>query len=445
MNTTHDQNAALAPSPLAGEAKENGWGEGVADAHPVSIPKSHPPHAPLLFSTRHGEIMLGGTSISQLAARLGTPFYAYDASLIRSRVAELRAVLPSSIQLHYAIKANPYPPLLQLMAGLVDGGDIASSGELAAALQAGFKPQTISFAGPGKRDAELEAALHAGITVNIESEGELERLRILGQRLGIRPRIALRINPDFELKGAGMRMGGGAKPFGIDSEQAPIILNKIKQMEIEFQGLHIFSGSQSLNSEAIMQAHGAALLLAHELLNTSGLSCPHINIGGGLGIPYFPGEQRLDPAPIGTHLQQLLEEHADWLGESKLILELGRYLVGEAGIYVTRVVERKTSRGETFLICDGGMHHHLALSGNLGQVIRKNYPLYLAHQADTPATETVNIHGPLCTPLDILGHKIALPRADVGDLIVVTQSGAYGASASPVNFLGHPPAAEILL
>jgi len=405
----------------------------------------NPTHAPLLFPIQHGEIMLGGTSVSQLAARLGTPFYAYDASLICSRIAELRAVLPGSVQLHYAIKANPYPPLLSLMAGLVDGGDIASSGELATALQTGFKPQTISFAGPGKRDAELEAALHAGITVNIESAGELERLHNIGQRLGLRPRVALRINPDFELKGAGMRMGGGAKPFGIDSEQAPAILKKIKQMEIEFQGLHIFSGSQSLNSEAIMQAHGAALLLAHDLLTASGLTCPHINIGGGLGIPYFPGEQRLDPAPIGTHLQQCIDEHSAWLGETKLILELGRYLVGEAGLYVTRIVERKTSRGETFLICDGGMHHHLALSGNLGQVIRKNYPVYLAHQADAPATESVNIHGPLCTPLDILGHKIALPHSDVGDLLVVTQSGAYGPSASPVNFLGHPPAMEVLI
>ncbi|HES75556.1 MAG TPA: pyridoxal-dependent decarboxylase, exosortase A system-associated [bacterium] len=402
------------------------------------------PHAPLLFSTQHGEIVLGGTVVSQLAARLGTPFYAYDASLIQARIAELRAALPPCIQLHYAIKANPYPPLLRHIVGLVDGGDIASSGELSAALQAGFKPHTISFAGPGKRDAELEAALHADITVNIESAGELERLRILGQKHGLRPRIALRINPDFELKGAGMRMGGGAKPFGIDCEQAPIILKKIKEMEFNFQGLHIFSGSQSLNTEAIMQAHKAALLVARKLFTASGLTCPYINIGGGLGIPYFPGEQRLNPVPIGAHLQKLLEEHSDWLGESKLILELGRYLVGEAGIYVTRIVERKTSRGEIFLICDGGMHHHLALSGNLGQVIRKNYPVYIANQADAPATEVVNIHGPLCTPLDILGHKIALPRAEVGDLIVVTQSGAYGLSASPVNFLSHPPAAEIL-
>lgn len=404
-----------------------------------------PSHAPLLFEVRQGELHIGGQAVSILAERLGTPFYAYDVRLIEARVAALRAVLPSRVQLHYAIKANPFQPLMQRMAQLVDGGDVASAGELEKALEAGFRPESISFAGPGKRDRELEAALRAGITLNVESRGELERLVSLGGRLGIQPRIALRINPDFELKGSGMRMGGGAKPFGIDAEQTPDLLRDIKQMDILFQGLHVFTGSQSLSSEAIMQAQSGAMRLARQLLEDAGLAFRHINIGGGFGIPYFPGEQRIDPAPIGAHLHALLERHADWLGDAGLILELGRYLVGEAGVYVTRVIDRKTSRGETFLICDGGMHHHLALSGNLGQVIRKNYPLVLAQRADAPAEESVNIHGPLCTPLDVLGHTMALPRADVGELLAVTQSGAYGLTASPVRFLGHPEAKEVLL
>lgn len=404
-----------------------------------------PSHAPLLFEVRDGELLVGGESVAALARCLGTPFYAYDANLIRARVAELRAALPERVQIHYAIKANPFPPLLRLMSGLVDGGDVASSGELGKALEAGFKPDSLSFAGPGKRDGELEAALRAGITVNVESRGELERLARLGERLGIRPKVALRINPDFELKGSGMRMGGGAKPFGIDAEMASDILREINRMDVDLDGMHVFTGSQSLHMEAIMQAQSGALGLARQLLETAALPFRHINIGGGLGIPYFPGEQRLDPSPIGAHLHELLEEHAGWLGTAQVILEMGRYLVGEAGVYVTRVVDRKTSRGETFLICDGGMHHHLALSGNLGQVIRKNYPVYLATRVEAPAEEIVNIHGPLCTPLDVLGHKLALPRADVGDLIAVTQSGAYGLTASPVNFLGHPLAAEILV
>ena len=403
-----------------------------------------PSHAPLLFKVRHGELYVGEETVSVLAERLGTPFYAYDTHLVRQRVAELRAVLPSRVQLHYAIKANPFPALLHLMAGLVDGADVASSGELEKTLQAGFKPNAVSFAGPGKRDVELELALRADITVNVESRGELIRLMKLGERLGIRPKVALRINPDFELKGSGMRMGGGAKPFGIDAEMAPEIIYEISQMDVEFHGLHIFTGSQSLSAEAIMQAQSGALQLAQALLEEAGLPFSHINIGGGLGIPYFPGEQRLDLAPIGAHLHALLEEHAGWLGVASLILELGRYLVGEAGVYVTRVVDRKTSRGETFLICDGGMHHHLALSGNLGQVIRKNYPVYRAERVDGSAEEVVNIHGPLCTPLDVLGHRVSLPRADVGDLIAISQSGAYGLTASPINFLGHRLAEEFI-
>ncbi|MEW6445891.1 MAG: pyridoxal-dependent decarboxylase, exosortase A system-associated [Pseudomonadota bacterium] len=402
-------------------------------------------HAPLLFKVLHGELLIGGEPVSALAERLGTPFYAYDANLIRQRVADLRTVLPATVQLHYAIKANPFPPLLKLMSGLADGCDVASAGELEKALAASFKPHSISFAGPGKRDAELEAALRAGITVNVESKGELYRLIDSGEQTGIRPKVALRINPDFELKGSGMRMGGGAKPFGIDAEIAPEIIHEIKVLDIEFHGLHIFTGSQSLNEDAIMQAQSGALLLARLLLEETGLPLQYVNIGGGLGIPYFPGEQRLDPCAIGAHLHELLEEHAGWLGDAHVILELGRYLVGESGVYITRVVDRKASRGETFLICDGGMHHHLALSGNLGQVIRKNYPVYLARRVDAPEDEIVNIHGPLCTPLDVLGHKLALPRAEVGELIAITQSGAYGLSASPVRFLGHPEAMEALL
>jgi len=404
-----------------------------------------PAHAPLLFETRAGVLCIGGEPVTTLAERLGTPFYAYDSGLIQQRIRELREVLPSRVLIHYALKANPFPPLLRYMSELVDGCDVASSGELGQAIEAGFRPATISFAGPGKRDTELKTALQEGITVNVESAGELRRLVRLGEQLGIRPQVALRINPDFELKGSGMRMGGGAKPFGVDAEKAPDIIREINLLDIDFHGLHIFTGSQSLNLDAIMQCQSSALELARRLLGESSPPVRHINIGGGLGIPYFPGENRLHIKPIGDHLHYLLEDHGDWLGPAQLILELGRFLVGEAGVYVTRIIDRKSSRGATFLITDGGMHHHLALSGNLGQVLRKNYPVYLAHRVGDPAEEIVNIHGPLCTPLDVLGHKVALPRAEIGDLIAITQSGAYGLTASPVHFLSHPAPAEVLL
>ncbi len=406
---------------------------------------STPLHAPLLFETRAGHLHIGGVPVTALAERLGTPFYAYELRLIRQRIQDLREHLPAAMQLHYALKANPFPPLVSEMAKQVDGCDVASAGELELALEAGFAPGTISFAGPGKRDAELEAALRAGIVVHVESAGELHRLTRLGERQGIAPRIALRLNPPFELKGSGMRMGGGAKPFGIDAELAPKIIREINDLGLELQGLHIFAGSQCLNLQAIVQALSASLELGLGLLQEQGIEVQYINLGGGLGIPYFPGEQRLDIKALGEELHHLLEVHAGGLGAIRPILELGRFLVGEAGAYVTRIIDRKSSRGEVFLITDGGMHQHLALSGQLGQVIRKNYPVYLAHRAEGPEDETLHIHGPLCTPLDVLGKQVALPRAEVGDLLVITQSGAYGLSASPLHFLAHPLPAEVLL
>lgn len=285
--------------------------------------------------------------------------------------------------------------------------------------------------------------------LNIESANELAHAARIGDLLGIRPRVALRINPEFELKSSGMKMGGGAKPFGIDAEQAPRVLEQVAALDLDFQGFHIFSGSQSLRLDAILEAQSHSIELALRLAADSPLAVRHINIGGGLGIPYFPGEQRIDPAPMGAHLAAWLPRLASALPQARLALEMGRYLVGEAGVYVARVIDRKVSRGEVFLVLDGGMHHHLAASGNLGQVIRKNYPVAVGNRMNLdgidPDSGPASATGPLCTPLDILADRMQLGHARVGDLVVVFQSGAYGASASPAMFLGHPPALEVLV
>ena len=406
------------------------------------------PDAALEMITRFGEqdneLTVGGRRLTDLVAETGTPAYFYSRDLLGQRIRKLRATLPSAISLHYAVKANPMGDLLAFLADRVDGFDVASGGELDRALSAGGRPETISFAGPGKTDAELEAAVAAGVAINAESETEILRIARIGQAQETRPRVAVRVNPDFELKSSGMRMGGGAKPFGIDAERVPAALELIDELPLDFEGLHIFAGSQNLDTEAICTAQTEIFALAKRLLagrQTGRL----LNIGGGLGIPYFPGESPVDLPHIGEHLKSLLVTHRDWLGDTRVAMELGRFIVGEAGIYVTRVVDRKESRGEVFLLTDGGMHHHLALSGNLGQVIRKNYPLAIGNRLRSPVTETVNIHGPLCTPLDVLGNKIELPAAGPGDLVVVFQSGAYGLTASPQQFLSHPAPAERLV
>jgi len=398
------------------------------------------------FAVRDGELLVGGIPLRRLAARVGsTPFYAYDRTLLSARVAQLRSALPTGIELHYAMKANPMPALVGHMAPLVDGIDVASAGELKIALDAGTDPRCISFAGPGKRDAELRQAVAAGILINVESFRELAVLAETSQALGVPARVAVRVNPDFELKSSGMKMGGGPKPFGVDAEQVPALLRAIGRAELAFEGFHLFAGSQNLKAEAIVEAQQKSYALALRLAEHAPGPVRTLNLGGGLGIPYFPGEQRLDLAPIGAALGDIVAEAATALPGAAIVLELGRYLVGEAGIYVCRITDIKVSRGHTYLVTDGGLHHHLSASGNFGQVLRKNYPVTIGTRMGEPAAEAVSVVGPLCTPLDLIAERMALPQAAEGDLVVVFQSGAYGASASPQAFLGHPGVAEVLV
>jgi diaminopimelate decarboxylase len=404
-------------------------------------------HAPLIqFPVVDDRLVVGGLTARELAAVAGaTPFYAYDRTAMARRVAELRAALPAGIHLHYAVKANPMPAVVATLAPLVDGLDVASLGEAQVALAAGVPAAEISFAGPGKADRELEGAVAAGITLNLESAGELERAARMGARIGRRPRVAVRVNPDFELKSSGMKMAGGAKPFGIDAELVPAVLGRIGELDLEFRGFHIFSGSQNLRVDSLVEAQALTFELAFRLAESAPAPVRLLNIGGGFGIPYFPGEQRLDLAPIADHLASGLARVRERLEDCEVVLELGRYLVGEAGVYVCEVVDRKVSRGRTFLVTNGGLHHHLAASGNFGQVLRKNYPVVAAEHVHDGPREEVTVVGPLCTPLDLLGDRVEIGRCDVGDLIAVLQSGAYGYTASPHRFLGHPPPVELLV
>jgi diaminopimelate decarboxylase len=406
-----------------------------------------PVHAALnQFPVVADELMIGGIPVRRLAEQVGrTPFYAYDREAITRRVHDLRQALPEGVSLHYAMKANPMPAVVDHLASLVDGLDVASAGELVVALDTGMAASDISFAGPGKRDPELHAAVAAGITINVESPGELERLAAQGDQLGITPNVAVRVNPDFELKSSGMKMAGGPKPFGIDAEMVPQVLSRIGELGMHFRGFHIFSGSQNLRPESLIEAHDATFELAYRLSEHAPGDIELLNIGGGFGIPYFPGEQRLDLVPVSANLNERLAECHQRLGSAEVVIELGRYFVGEAGTYVTRVVDKKVSRGHAYLVCDGGLHHHLAASGNFGQVIRKNYPVVTAHRVYGGPREKVSVVGPLCTPLDLLADKMELGAADVGELIVVLQSGAYGFSASPHRFLSHPDPVEVLV
>ena len=393
------------------------------------------------FAEQRGMLHIAGRPAEHWAAQAGaTPCFVYHPAVATARIARFRAAF-AGVDLHYAIKANPFPPLLTVMAPLVDGFDVASAGELARAL-VGKPAAAISFAGPGKRDAELAAAIEAGATINVESEGEADRALAQGDRLGRRPRLAVRVNPDVELRGSGMRMGGRASPFGIDAARAGALARRLIAAGADWRGWHVYAGSQALDAQAIVDTHAATLALTRRLGDEAGSVPPLVNLGGGVGVPYFAGDRPLDVEAVGAALAASLA--ATDLPGTRLAIELGRWLVAECGVYLTRVVDRKVSMGETFLVCDGGLHHQLAATGNLGTVVRRNYPLALARAMGEPAAEEVSVVGPLCTPLDRIGDHVGLPRAAAGDLIAVFLAGAYGATASPAAFLGHPPAAELL-
>ena len=397
------------------------------------------------FTGADGRIRVGGAPLERLAARVGsTPFFAYDRALITARVAQVRAALPDDLDLGYAVKANPMPAVVQHLAAQVDVLDVASAGEMAIALDTGTPVERITFAGPGKTDAELRRAVAAGVLVEVESEGEARRLVDIGQELDLAPRAALRVNPDFAVKGSGMRMGGGPQQFGTDAEAVPDLMRLMAGIGLPLEGFHVFAGSQNLHAAILVEAQERTVDLVLDLAKQASTPISYVNLGGGFGIPYFAKDEPLDLAAVGDNLARLCAERLrPVLGDVRIGVELGRYLVGEAGVYVTRVVDVKVSRGTTYAVVDGGMHHQLAASGNFGQVIRRNYPISLDRPGEE--LEEVTVVGALCTPLDLLGDKVQLPRVEVGDLVVVHQAGAYGLTASPTAFLGHPAPAEVLV
>ena len=390
-----------------------------------------------------GRLLVGVRDAAALVSEAGgTPLFVYDTSRIAEQTALFKRHFPSEVALHYAVKANPYAPLLEMIANYVDGFDVASASELARVAHLG---RPISFAGPGKGDQELETAIRSGVTLNIESEGEAERALALSDREGLTPKLAVRVNPPFALKGAGMKMGGLGSPFGVDHDRVPALICRIVEAGADWQGLHIYAGSQALHADAVIELQRETLALASAIAKEAGHSPPHVNLGGGFGIPYFAKDEPLDIEAVATALANTLANRSKILADTKFAIELGRWLVGEAGVYLTRIVDRKESRGRTFLVTDGGLHHQLAASGNFGQLLRRNYPVAIATRFDAEPDEEQTIVGCLCTPLDLLADDVMLPRAQVGDLVAIFCAGAYGLSASPTAFLSQPMAREMLV
>lgn len=394
-------------------------------------------HAPVegLARDAAGRLRVAGLDLETLASHAGgTPFHVLDAGLVEARIAAFRAAFGDAVQLHYAVKANPLPALLAWMAHRVDGADIASSGEMQRALQAGFAPAHLGYAGPGKTAAEITAATAAGVVITAESLVQVRVAAAAGARA-----VALRVNPEHALRASGMRMGGGPSAFGIDEERMPEALACLDETGLALAGLHYYAGSQNLHAERIAQ--GMRLHLESTLALLDGRPLPWLNLGGGFGVPYAAGEQPLDLSPIA----QAVDEVARRLPGTRLRIELGRWLVADAGLYVSRVIEIKESRGGRFVVLDGGLHHNQPATGNFGQVIHRPHPVVNGSRHDDGAQVVADVVGPLCTPLDCFGRDLSLTSPAPGDLVAVLRSGAYGLTASPTGFLGHGACPELLI
>lgn len=401
------------------------------------------------FGTSHGELLVGGLSIKELAQRYGTPFFVYDVQVLERQWKLLREALPERFDIHYSVKANPNQAFLKFFIDQGAGLEIASAGELYQALASGCRPENILFAGPGKSEAELAIALAEGIgEIHAESLLEGRRIAQLAERQGRKARIALRVNPSAAVEGGGMRMGAKPVAFGIDEDQLDGIIDQfLNEPWLDIVGLHLFVGTQILEHQTLLTQYRAAIEIGRRLSAKIGKPLETIDFGGGLGVPYFLHEQRLDMNALREGLGPLVQEVAGdpALNRARLVVEPGRFLVAESGIYVARVSDVKVSRGKKFVIIDGGMHHHLAASGNLGQTIKRNFPVAVLNKLDQPRVENVDVVGPLCTPLDMLARGIDLPAVEVGDLIGVFQSGAYARTSSPWGFLSHPFPPEVLV
>ena len=405
--------------------------------------REHHPAIYAPFERDDGQIVISDQTVESLATRIQTPFYAYCRKGIDARIAGLRAALPTEYKLHYAIKANPNLEVLRHVVPLVDGFDIASGGELARLEEIGYGMAEVSFAGPGKTAREIERAVSRDVVVIVESSTQLEMCNRIAGEMKRRARCMVRLNDHRQLGSGGLSMSGSSTVFGWDiSDYVERGVPMFAELShVDFFGFHLFYGSQILQHGALVQG---IEISAQTICDVPVPSAPKfINLGGGLGIPYGPKDEPLDTNELTSTWKAAADRILGRFPETELCLELGRYIVGPAGLYVTKVVDRKTIGDNTFLVTDGGMHHFAAATGNFGQVLKRNHPIWPARPR-LGDVEKVSVVGCLCTPMDVFARDVPLPPVEVGDLLVMFQAGAYGYTASPRDFLSHDAPAEVL-
>lgn len=396
-----------------------------------------------------GRAEIDSIPLEEIARTCGTPLYVYDETVLLDQLRQLRRALGDEIGIYYSVKANPHPQIISLFVRAGVGCEIASGGEYALARSAGAGVEKIVFAGPGKGRDELEYVVAHGIgEIHLESFEEIELLEEIARRQEKEVGVAIRMNPASAALAGGLLMGGGQPTaFGFEEESlAEVVRTLGRHTRLKLKGVHLYTGTQILDAGVLLGHWRRAVEIAIRTAELADTSVATIDLGGGLGIPYFAHEKELDLELLGSGARELIAQsrlHPRIRG-AQFVVEPGRFLVGPGGVYVARVRSVKNCRGTIFVVLDGGMNHNLAASGNLGQVLRRDYPILNLTRQSGPQS-TVVVVGPLCTPIDTLARKATISTPRSGDLIGILQSGAYGLTASPVGFLSHATPAEVLV
>lgn len=394
------------------------------------------------FSFDRDEFSISGLAANAIIEKWGTPLFIYDAETIKNKYNYLRKNLPAGVDIFYAMKANPNLALVKQLVNLGAGVEVASEGELYACKKVGVDPKNIVFAGPSKTFEDISMAVEMGIyALNAESVGEIERINEIARSKKTVMDVELRINPEFEVAGAAVNMGGGSKKFGIDSESISAAIAQVSPLKhIRLQGIHIFAGTGIQNSEGFLSNLENCFKLAEEM-NRTHFKVLSIDFGGGIGIPYSDEDSGLSIEGISDKISGMIEKYP-FIKENgtRLIAEPGRYLVGQSGIYITKVIDKKHSRGKDYLLVDGGAQHLLRPA-----LLAQGQPTFNLSKKQEKF-QPYDVGGSLCTSIDFLGKDLLLPEDSAeGDYIGVFCSGAYGYTESMPFFLSHDVAPEILV
>ncbi|MEU3731521.1 alanine racemase [Streptomyces sp. NPDC033538] len=390
-----------------------------------------------------------------LAERFGTPAYVYDGDALARRITELLEVLHPDLEIFFSLKSNPNPAVYGILHAHGARAEVSSLAELTTVLAAGTSPEDILFLGPGKSERELAACIDNGLfAIVCESFQELAAIDRLAADRDVRQRVMLRVNPAYSVSGSRLTMGGKPRQFGID-EAAVLAACDLAERHgnVDIAGIQAYLGTRILDADVVVGNTAYILDLSERVSAALGIRLDVVDVGGGLGVPYFDGEEEFDLKALQAELNQMLATFRAAHPDTRLIMESGRYLTADAGTYLVGVRYTKESMGERFAVTDGGTHHHMAAVG-IGSFVKRNFPIDLLARRDgdenattepEPATDRWTVTGPLCTPNDTIGKKVALPALGPGDLLGVRRSGAYGPSASPVLFLSHGHPAEVLV